>query len=59
MDVRDLAVTVEVDAEDIQHLMSNGTTVVGDGENVTIKCRDHLLFEVVSPDGEPWEEGDR
>jgi len=58
MDVRGLAVTVEVDAEDIQHLMSNGSTGGDDSKNVSIKCQDHLQFEVVGPDGEPWEEGD-
>jgi len=58
MDVQRLGVTIELDAEDIKHLMAKGSTVVGDGENATIKCRDHLQFEVVGPDGEPWAEGD-
>jgi hypothetical protein len=58
MDVRKPTVEIEVDADDIKHLMSNGTTNISEPESevhVTIRCRDSLTFDVITPTSEERE----
>jgi len=48
-------VTVELDHNDIKHLMKGGTTQVSDPDadvSVSIKCRETLQFQVVEPEGD-------
>jgi len=58
MDVRQTAVEIELDADDLSHLIRSGTTTVSDTDSevkATVKCKDSVQIDVRLPTSEEYD----